>query len=653
LASAMKLGQDLEEYRRLLEVPSEFEDGFNVRTIFGALFVGFVMMPASIYLSLVVGQTLGGAAQWTTVILFVEVAKRSFTTVRKQEIFVLFYMAGGLAAAGGPFGGMVWNQYLRYAPASVGFGIADRIPTWVVPTGDSPALLERTFFHRDWLVPIGISMLLTVLGKLEWLGLGYGMFRLTSDLERLPFPMAPVQALGIMAVAEGTAKEQTWRWRTLSTGAVIGLVYGAFQVGVPAITGVIATEPLKLIPIPWIELTPNTQKLLPAAATGISTDLTVVLTGAVVPFWTVVGQAGAAAVALIVNPVLYRHGILTTWREGMDTINTSFAASVDFWISFQIGVGIALFVFSVGQMLVRWLIDRRRGAGIDRAYVPPVGRGSIPLYVIAAFFLTSQIGIVWLCHRLVPNFNFLFLVLFAFVVTPAESYISARMLGVAGQWVGIPMLREGTFILSGYKGVDVWFAPIPLSDLGGTAQYFRVVELTGTKLWSLIKADLLVTPLVIICGLVFWQFAWRLAPIPSSQYPSAEVTWPLQSLHQTFWITATSAGESPFLKAFKFERAALGFGLALVGLTGMTLLRLPVTLIYGFIQGMGQLPHVILPMFAGALVSRFYFERRFGRDQWRRYAVVLLAGYQCGLGLVGLSSAALAMVTKSVSTLPY
>jgi hypothetical protein len=52
-------------------------------------------------------------------------------------------------------------------------------------------------------------------------------------------------------------------------------------------------------------------------------------------------------------------------------------------------------------------------------------------------------------------------------------------------------------------------------------------------------------------------------------------------------------------------------------------------------------------------VSRFYLERRLGRDQWRRYAVVLLAGYGCGLGLVGLAAAALAMVTKSVSTLPY
>lgn len=244
MAKRMALGEDLEEYRRLLDVPAEFEDGFNLRTVLGALFIGFVMMPASIYLSLVAGQQLGEAAQWTTLILFTEIAKRSFSTVKKQEIFIIFYMAGGLAAAGGgPIGGMMWNQYLRHAPAAVGFGIADQIPTWVVPPGDSVALAQRTFLHHDWLVPIGISLFLTVMGKLQWLGLGYGMFRWTSDVEKLPFPMAPVQALGIIAVAESAGKEQTWRWRLLSTGAVIGLVYGFFWVGIPALTSTVASSP--------------------------------------------------------------------------------------------------------------------------------------------------------------------------------------------------------------------------------------------------------------------------------------------------------------------------------------------------------------------------------------------------------------------------
>jgi hypothetical protein len=158
---------------------------------------------------------------------------------------------------------------------------------------------------------------------------------------------------------------------------------------------------------------------------------------------------------------------------------------------------------------------------------------------------------------------------------------------------------------------------------------------------------------ILICGFIFWQFAWKLAPIPSSQYPDAEVNWPLRALYQTFWMTATSEGESPFLKALNLNRALAGLGLGLVALTGMTVARAPVTLVYGFIGGMGALPHSILPTLGGALLGRHYFERRVGREQWRRYAVVLLAGYQCGTGLIALGAASLAMIARSVSNLPY
>ena len=71
---AHELDQELEEYRTLMEVPDKFEEGFNLKTIVGALFLGFVMLPGSIYLGLVAGQNLGPAVEWVTIILFAEVA---------------------------------------------------------------------------------------------------------------------------------------------------------------------------------------------------------------------------------------------------------------------------------------------------------------------------------------------------------------------------------------------------------------------------------------------------------------------------------------------------------------------------------------------------------------------------------------------------
>src|ERR1700761_2109061 len=117
----MKEDKELEEYRLLLEPPKTFIDGFSVRSVLGCIFIGLVMMPASMYLSLLAGADLSGAARWVTVILFVELARRSFTTLKQPEIFILFYMAG--AAVASPFSGLLWNQYYAVSDPVVSQGI--------------------------------------------------------------------------------------------------------------------------------------------------------------------------------------------------------------------------------------------------------------------------------------------------------------------------------------------------------------------------------------------------------------------------------------------------------------------------------------------------------------------------------------------------
>ena len=111
-----------------MEAPREYAGGFTKRSIIGALFVGFIMMPGSIYLGLLAGQGLGPAAEWVTIILFTEAARRSFTVLRRQEIYILYYMAGALtggiglvALSGGPFAGLIWNQYLVQSDGQVSF----------------------------------------------------------------------------------------------------------------------------------------------------------------------------------------------------------------------------------------------------------------------------------------------------------------------------------------------------------------------------------------------------------------------------------------------------------------------------------------------------------------------------------------------------
>src|SRR5687768_9801639 len=74
-----------------------YEEGFTGRTLVGALFVALIMLPGAIYLGLVSGQSLGSASEWVTIVLFAEVARRSFIPLKRQEIYVLFYIAAALS----------------------------------------------------------------------------------------------------------------------------------------------------------------------------------------------------------------------------------------------------------------------------------------------------------------------------------------------------------------------------------------------------------------------------------------------------------------------------------------------------------------------------------------------------------------------------
>ena len=80
---------ELEEYRSLLEAPDRFDEGFTIRTIIGVLFISLIMTPGEMFLGLYAGIDIGVAAQWVTVILFLEISKRSFTSLKRQEIYLL------------------------------------------------------------------------------------------------------------------------------------------------------------------------------------------------------------------------------------------------------------------------------------------------------------------------------------------------------------------------------------------------------------------------------------------------------------------------------------------------------------------------------------------------------------------------------------
>lgn len=664
-----------------------FVDGFSRKTVLGALFVAFVMMPGSIYLGLVAGQTLGAAAEWVTIILFAEVARRSFTNLKRQEVFILFYVASAIAAvtmahlalAGGPFAGAIWNQYLVQSPQTS--AISAQIPDWVVPPASSEAIRARNLAHPDWffsksrgiLGPFVLCAIGYVLGRLAWFGMGYLVFRATSDVERLPFPLAPIAAEGATALAESTDREEnvfrskrSWRWNIFSIGASMGVVFGCLYVLLPVVTGLFLAKPIMLFPIPFIDFTKNVESILPASLISISFDIGGILAGMILPFPLVIGIfISIMSTGVFGNPILLKLGAFRHWTPGNGLLVNQMVLSFDFWMSVSIGMAAAVAILGISNMIRtfsrqirnRGKKGKKREIELDSFGIPyrspSKQRGDFSLWIAGGMFVFATAGFTAIAHILVPGFPVWIILLFGFIWSPLHSYISARMVGLTGGGLATPFLKETVFITSGYKGVDIWFAPIPLFDCGGMAQRFRELELTRTKFTSIFKAELLMFPIIFISSFVFWWFFWKLNQIPSDTFPFAARMWPVAARQAYLIFTANSTGNALLLQALspKVILGALGVGMALY--TAVHCSGLPVIFFYGLIGGLGGPLHGALPLIIGALLGRYYFSKKFGAVRWKRYVPVLAAGFSCGMGLAGMTAVAFSLIAQCAKDLPF
>jgi hypothetical protein len=658
VAKPPKVDQELEQYRQLMTVPSKFDDGFSASSFLGVLFVALIMVPGALYMELLAGMGVGAAAQWVTVILFIEVAKRANAKLSRPQLFVLFYMSGSIVGQA-VYGNLLWNQFLVRSDAAVSQGLSSLFPKWYAPT-DPAAYDHRTFFQLAWLPALGLFVFRQFFGKLDNTVLGYGLFRLTSDVEKLPFPLAPIGAQGITALADdldGKEKtESSWRWRVFSIGAALGMAFGAVYMALPTLTGAFfPNNTWTVFPIPFVDWTDLTKDYLPAVATGFTFDLGLVILGMVLPYYAMVGSFIGLVATMIMNPILYKVGVLSSWTPGDRTVDTMFKNYLDLYFSFGIGLSLAIAVIGI-LAIFRIRQGRQEKAAAERDLgAVRQGRGDIPNRFILISYLTSTTLYIAMCGYLIDWHPGVMLVLFlfGFLYTPLISYVTARLEGLAGQVVEIPFIRELAFILSGYRGLAVWFIPVPITNYGVQTVFYRQAELTGTKFTSLWKAEVFLFPVIILATVAFSSFIWGLAEIPSSVYPYAQQLWELNAKNQLLIYASTTGEYSQFQEALSGLKVLIGFGAGLVVFGALSVLSAPVTLLYGLVRGIGQTyPHSVVPQFIGALLGRFYFEKRLGL-RWREYIPVLFAGYACGVGLITMLSIGLVFLFKATNSLPY
>lgn len=675
--------KELEVFRRQMEPPETFEDGFSWSSLLGAIFVGILMVPGAMYMTLLAGQSVGPAAQWVTLILFIEVSRRANRRLGNAEIFTLFYLAGTIMitanmALGKFHGGLqtLFFQFYAQSDAAHAAGIADKLPNWVVPN-DRSVLEQRSLFMWEWLPALGLGAFTMIIGRIDNMVLGYGLFRLASDVEKLPFPMAPVGAQGILALSEQQSEETdegghaegrkpSWRWCTFSMGSMIGLLFGFVYLGLPTLTGSLLDKPITLIPIPFVDFTQQTASILPAVAIGLSFNLGALLMGMVLPFWAMIGSFVGLVITMIANPVLYQTGILTSWNHGDSLQSTFYKCNLDFYFSFSIGVALAIAVvgiITVYRKMHNTKLERQR-AGLAKKDVPldiPEGRGDIrPPWIIACYFISTglYIGLSMFLLKVTDGSIYwpvVWVMLFyAFVFTPLISYMTARLEGIAGQVLTIPFVREACFILSGYHGVAVWFLPIPYHNYGQMTTFYREAELTGTKFKSIWKAEVFLVPLILLGTICFAHVIWQMGEIPGPKFPFAQKWWEVNAAQQSIIYSSTLGGFTKFEQALNLGYIGWGLGLGLAGFAALGALGAPIFLMYGVIRGLNQtLPFMVIPQVIGAVIGRFYFERRLGTDQWRKLIPVLFAGFSCGMGLIATLALGFVFLKNSMVSLPF
>ncbi len=677
--AAKKQGDAFFDHKFAIEAMQNepYEDGFTWRTIVGSLFIAFIMLPGIIFMGMMIGQHMGQAADWVVIILFVELARRSFVTLKKQELYILKYtvgqltsVMGGVMLAGGVCAHLVYNRYQRNSEAFHNFGIAHEVPDWFAPYGDAA---YSDFFNSVWWPAIAVLVISMILNKLTQLSLGHIAYKLTSDVEKLPFPLAPIQAEGAIALAESSRDENKkgFRQYCFSIGAVIGAAFGILYVAVPTLSQAFLGETFQLLPIPFLDLTQACERFIPGGIVTISFNLGLIFLGFVLPRRIVMGTFIATFLfQFVINPLLQTNGLLPSWTPGKDAIETQVAATLDVYLSVGIGTSFAIFFFGLFGMLGAWLKYRKKtpdgktmaaagGVDIRQLFIRDKERGDPPIWVSFAVWVLCSAGFVALSHYLInggvpreDQFPVYWLLMYAFFWTPINTYINARMSGIAGQFAGVPFIFESAIFASGHRGVNIWFAPMPLQNYGGMADLLRQTQLTRTKFTSILKAELFTFPLLLFTSFMFWRYinANMGGRIPSEDFPYIQRFWPMFAQMRALWASSMQEGNSLLMTALKPALIASALVVTTAIFGAFSWLGISHQYIYGAIAGINGYPHTAIPVFLGSLLGRHVMAKKFGQERWQNFAPILMVGFGVGIGLTGMLSIAINFLWVSIGT---
>ncbi|MEM1853502.1 MAG: hypothetical protein QXR56_07405 [Thermofilaceae archaeon] len=630
-----------------------FSAGLTWRSLLAMILAGLIFLPASTYLWLAVGAGASVAATYITVILFSALARLYGASLTRQELFIIYSVVGGIGGAMPLFYWLVFRSYFVNNPLSLefklnGLPVRDLVPYWMSPPVNSPAHALRTLFHPDWLPAIAVSITFAALGLLAEISIGILISYLYIEVEPLPFPFAQIDATMINTLYEREHEPLLYFFSALIGGAI----YGTLVYLVPLVLGPGAA----VIPYPWIDLTPYTQYFLPGAAIGIATEPTGFLYGMILPPTVTFSlMLGSLATWVFGNTLTY-----TTFRDfspewvreytpGMSIFLIYQRATLRLWLSTFMGIsfGLALFIIATSW---RKIADSFRALTRLGGTRRELGYPSSTFLV--ALFFASTLASVLLYYALVPGVPLWLPPFVSIGLSFVMALVGARVYGELGLTFSpdfVYNMWKAAIYFSPYQGYAGWiFTPVIAGfSTPWYANATKVAYLTRTRPIDYYKAVLVAFVITTTLGLVFMDFFWRMAPIPSFVYPYVMGLWPFYAISDCLFATRQIV--------IRADQILGGAGVALAaGFAGFLLSRIGVPINpVALVGGTYALPPYTIMVFITSVLSRYVISRAIGREKWERIRSVVVAGFLAGVGIIVAVGVAITLLSKAAWIWPW
>jgi len=630
------------------EVEKNFVSGLTWRVIIVIVLSALVFIPASTYLQLLTGGSLGGFAVMFMLLLLAEISSFVGQNLTNQETLILYYGIGAVSGASWSFVGLIiYRAYFINSPFAFSYKINGKplaflVPQWMAPSYGSVAYNLRTIFHPDFLPAITYYLVMFILSFVANLSLNLLISKIYVEKEKLSFPFSKVDVSLVNFISQPSSDILSLFLIAMVPSIVYSLlIFLQYAFG------------FTIIPIPYLDLTQFIQSSLPGFILAIPTVLSAYVGGFMVPFIdatyvflsaTIINLLGTVFLVIFPNifpewPKEYFSGM------GMTAISYRLFARVWFGPSIGLGIGAAMFLALKSRKAILSLLKSLLRKEEGESYLGFPSNG-----ILLATYFASTLTSVAVFHFLVPEVPLWVPIVASPVMSVLQAVMVAATQGVVGYSIGLPGFTWATLVyLSPYQGYAGFTAPpvIVGGGAGGFSQQVKACLLTNTKPSDLIKLIVLTTALSAIIGLVVIDYFWRIAPIPSMAYPSTVYGYPQTAVTDALLITRQLRVDVP-----RVVIPAIAVMLVLFVGEALKKVGLPWSS-YGFTLGLFFGWPSALSLFLGSLIGNIVIAKFMGKEKWDAQKSYLVAGETLGEGIVAVILTILTLFSKSSWIWPW